>query len=82
MLLLYASLLLFSFIHHGESAKLATAVLYRDGTNTTGGTLTISQDNSNSPVIITGTVSGLNNNSGNAHVCLSKNTNFFELFLF
>jgi hypothetical protein len=75
-------LLLFLFIHHGEFAITATAVLYRNESNVTGGTLTIVQNNGDTPVSITGTLSGFNDST--VHVCLIKKINkrIYRLFFY
>jgi hypothetical protein len=57
---------------------IATAVIYRHDSNTTGGILTIFQNNNGTPVVITGMISGLN--GSRAHVCLIKNQRIFRLF--
>jgi hypothetical protein len=57
----------------------ATAVLYRDGSNTTCGTLTFIQNDASTSVNVTGLISGINATS--EHVCLIKqNERIFRLF--
>lgn len=53
-------------IHQGEGAKMASAVLYGDGSTKTYGTLTFTQNDASSPVLISGLVTSLNASS--AHV--------------
>ena len=65
MFVLTMSTLLF-IVYQGECAMKATATLYGDGSSTSHGTLTFSQDNADEPVHVTGSISGLNVSS--AHV--------------
>ena len=81
MFIITGSLLLLLLIHPGELARTATAVLYRDGTNTTIGTLTIFQNNSNTPVFITGSVSQLNTSATLVNFIEKKIKSIFELFI-
>ena len=76
MHILSVSLLLFSFIHHGDMAKVATAVLYQANTNTTAGTLMISQNDSTVSVTVMGVIFGLNSSS--VHVCPLKVEEFSD----
>ncbi len=69
MFIVYTNILLL-FIHHGECLMKATAVLYRDGSNTTCGTLTFIQNDASTSVNVTGLVSGINATS--EHVRLIK----------
>ncbi|UJR22078.1 hypothetical protein I4U23_025144 [Adineta vaga] len=62
MFVTYISVLLL-LIHQTECAMEATAVLYQNGTNTTGGTLKFVQTNSSTPVNVIGPISGLVANS-------------------
>ena len=74
-----ASLLLVS-IHHGQCAMQATANLQFDLTSTSIGTLNFVQNDANSPVKITGTLTSLNASS--SHVCLiikKENIFFFNM---
>ena len=70
MFVLYVSFLLLLSIHHGDFARTATAVLYKDNTNVTGGTLTVYQGNATASVTVIGTIYGLN--ASTSHVCLIK----------
>jgi hypothetical protein len=69
MLLLFTSVLLLS-IHHGQCTMMATANVQRHLTTTSIGTLTFVQNDANSPVQITGTLTSLNASSN--LVCLIK----------
>ena len=70
MFAVFASILLLS-IHYGQCDRTATANLQLDGTNTPIGTIKFQQDNMNSSVHVTGTLT-LPNSTVSAHVCLSK----------
>ncbi len=81
MLILYSSILLLLFLHHGVYSMTATAVLYRDSTNVTGGTVTFFQNDVNALVNVSGTISGLN--ASTVHVCLIKQMkDFLDYYLF
>ena len=67
MLVIVASVLLL-FIHHGQCAMQGTANLQLDGTSTSVGTLTFTQNDANSAVQITGKLT-LPNASNTVHVC-------------
>jgi hypothetical protein len=69
MLILFASVLLL-LIHHGQCAMMATANVQLHLTTTSIGTLTFVQNDANSPVVITGTLTSLNASSN--LVCLIK----------
>jgi Na+(H+)/acetate symporter ActP len=69
--ILYISILLVVlFIPPGVFDMTATAVVYRDSSNTIAGILTFFQSNANTSVSVTGTLSGLNTTG--AHVWLIK----------
>jgi len=68
MFLLTATILLLT-IHQGQCFLSATATLYEDNSLTIVGNLTFNQEDANSSVRITGTVTGFNASS--AHVCLT-----------
>jgi len=57
------SLLLILFIEQRDFSQTATVVLYRTGTNDAVGTLNIYQSDSNSSVVINGSIKQLNNNT-------------------
>jgi hypothetical protein len=79
MLVLLASVLLL-FIHQGQCAMQGTANLQLDGTTTFIGTLKFVQNDANSPVTITGTLT-IPNAANTVHVCLYKRINIFMIFL-
>ncbi len=70
MFALFLSILLL-FIHHGQCVMQGMANLQLSGTSTSIGTLTFVQNDANSPVQITGTLT-LSNASNTVHVCLRK----------
>ncbi len=57
-------------IYQGECTMTATAILYGDNSIVPHGTLTFTLDSADTPVHITGTLTGLNASS--AHVCLTE----------
>ncbi len=57
----------------------ATAVLYRDGSNTTCGTLTFIQNDASTSVNVTGLVSGINATSEHVRL-IKKIKRIFQLF--
>ena len=65
MFVLTMSILLF-IVYQGECAMKATATLYGDGSSTSYGNLTFTQNNDDECVHVTGTIRGLNASS--AHV--------------
>ena len=67
MFILSVSILLL-IAYQSECALRAQAILHADNSITTYGTLTFLQNDADTPVYITGLVSGLNASS--AHVCL------------
>ncbi len=70
MFALFLSILLLS-IHHGRCTMQGIANLQLAGTSTSIGTLTFVQNDANSPVQITGTLT-LPNAANTVHVCLSE----------
>jgi hypothetical protein len=79
MFILFISVLFLS-IHHGQCVIQATANLQFHLTSISSGTLNFVQNDANSSVQITGTLSLLNASS--SHVCLIKERNFYIIFFF
>jgi hypothetical protein len=76
MFVLIATVLLL-MIYQGECTMTAIAILYGDNSMVSYGNLTFTQENADTPVHITGVLTGLNASS--AHVCLTKE-NFCIIF--
>ena len=67
--LYFRSVLVLTLVYFADCRKTARAVLYGANSMNSFGTLTFTQENDTAPVVISGTLTGLNVSS--AHVCFN-----------